>query len=156
MLRLGVVAHPVTYSLSNEGSGAIHEVHIPKDLVLMVVAGIAEESNPSEIVSNERSTIGALYAITYAQNQYQGSKGAGSYATIEQLIADDLVQRELIEKHGYKIEMTSSANRFEVTAVPVEYGKTGKTSYYIDQTRVLRGRDHAGTTATVSDPRIQP
>ncbi len=156
MLKLGVIAHPVTYSLSTEGAGVLHEVHVPKDLVLMAIAGISEGSNPSEIVSNERSTISALYMISYAEIQYKEGKGAGSYGTIEQLIADDMVQKDLIENHGYKIELTSSGNKFEITAVPTEYGKTGKTSYYMDQTSVLRGADRAGAAATMSDRRIQP
>lgn len=156
MLKLGVIAHPVTYSLSTEGAGVLHEVHVPKDLVLMAVAGLAEESNPSEIVSNERSTIAAMYMISYAQNQYKSGKGAGSFGAIDQLVSDDMIQKDLIQNHGYKIELILSGDKFEVTAVPVEYGKTGKTSYYIDQTGVLRGADRAGATATMSDRRIQP
>jgi hypothetical protein len=35
-------------------------------------------------------------------------------------------------------------DKFQVTAVPDEYGKTGKTSYFIDRTNVLRGGDHGG------------
>ncbi len=155
MSRLGVVAHPVTYSLSTDGAGVLHEVHVPKDLVLMAVAGLAEGSNPPETVSNERTTIAALYMISHAQDQYKSGKGAGSYGTLDQLIEEDMVQKDLIEKHGYKIELTLTGTRFEITAVPTEYGKTGKTSYYIDQTGVLRGADHAGATATMSDRRIQ-
>lgn len=156
MGKLGVIAHPVTYSLSTEGAGVLHEVHVPKDLVLMAVAGLAEGSNPSELVSNERSTIAAMYSISYAQIQYKDGKGAGSFGTLDQLIEENMVRKDLIEKHGYKFELILTGNRFEITAVPAEYGKTGKTSYYIDEKNVLRGGDHGGGTASMSDRRIQP
>jgi len=38
--------------------------------------------------------------------------------------------------------------------VPTDYGTTGRTSYYIDQTNVLRGADHGGAAATVDDKPI--
>jgi hypothetical protein len=41
LTRLSIVAQPVTYSLSNEGFGPLHELHLPKNLVLMFVAGIS-------------------------------------------------------------------------------------------------------------------
>ena len=42
----GMLAQPITYSLSNEGNGPLHELHLPKNLVLMAVAGISGEVNP--------------------------------------------------------------------------------------------------------------
>jgi hypothetical protein len=70
------------------------------------------------------------------------------------LIEAELVSKEVIESSGYKFEMTVTGDKFEVFAVPVEYGKTGTMSYFIDQTLVLRGADRAGTSATSSDPPI--
>jgi hypothetical protein len=60
----------------------------------------------------------------------------------------------MVERSGYKFEITLTGDKFEVYAVPVEYGKTGTMSYFIDQTRVLRGADRAGASATSSDPQI--
>ena len=57
---LSLVGQPITYSLSNDGLGTLHEVHVPKNLVLMAVAGMAAESNPSPLVANERAAISAL------------------------------------------------------------------------------------------------
>jgi hypothetical protein len=149
--RLSVVAQPVTYSLSNDGLGILHELHVPKNLVLMLVTGMSAESNPSPMIANEQATKGALYMIAHGENQYRSGKGAGSFGTLEQLLAEGLVSKELIENHGYKIELTLSGSKFEVTAVPLEYGKTGKTSYYVDESNVLRGGDHGGGAATIAD-----
>src|SRR6185436_12776160 len=54
LTRASTVAQPITYSLSNEGLGPLHEVHIPRDLILMAVTGISGEVNPPPLVQNER------------------------------------------------------------------------------------------------------
>jgi hypothetical protein len=41
LTRFSVVAQPVTYSLSNEGFGPLHELHLPKNLVLLLIAATA-------------------------------------------------------------------------------------------------------------------
>ncbi len=147
------VAQPITYSLSNEGLGPLHEVHIPRNLILMAVAGISGEINPSPMVQNERMAIGIMYTIAHAADEYK-KKNSGAYGTLEELMAAGLVPKEGIEKSGYKFDFTVSGDKFEVTAVPVEYGKSGKLSLFLDHTRVLRGGDKSGATASESDPPI--
>ncbi|HKR13421.1 MAG TPA: DUF3352 domain-containing protein [Pyrinomonadaceae bacterium] len=46
LTRLTIVPQPVTYSLSNEGFGPLHELHLPKNLVLMFITSIAGSSRP--------------------------------------------------------------------------------------------------------------
>jgi hypothetical protein len=70
---------------------------------------------------------------------------------LEQLIEAESVSKEMIANSGYRFELTVSADKFEVTAVPLEYGKSGNLSFFIDQTFVLRGADRNGAAATVSD-----
>jgi hypothetical protein len=154
MPLVGMLAQPITYSLSNEGNGPLHELHLPKNLVLMAVAGISGEVNPPATVQKERMAIGAMYTIVSAEEQYRTSKGGGSYGTLEQLISEKLVPKDMIENSGYRIELTVTGDKFEVSAAPVEYGKTGKMSYYLDNTGVLRGADRSGASATASDPPI--
>ncbi len=155
LMRLSVVAEPITYSLSNEGLGPLHELHVPKNLILMAVAGFAGETNQPPLVSNERSTSGVLSWMASAEATYSSGKGAGSYATLDQLIAEKLIPRDVIENHGYKIEVMASDNKFEITAVPIEYGKTGRRSFFVDESKVVRGGDHGGGPATISDKPVQ-
>ena len=155
MPPVGMLAQPITYSLSNEGNGPLHELHLPKNLVLMAVAGISGEVNPSPTVQKERTAIGAMYMIASAEQQYKTSKGDGSYGTLEQLISEKLVPKDTIEKSGYRFELTVTGDNFEIAAAPVEYGKTGKMSYFIDNTFILRGADRSGASAMASDPPIQ-
>jgi hypothetical protein len=151
---LTAMAQPITYTLSNEGFGPLHEVHLPKNLVLMAVVGISGEANPPPKLQNERMAIGLMYMIAQTEEQYKADKGAGSYGTLEQLIAAELVSKEMIESSGYRFELTVSGDKFEVSAVPLEYGKSGSLSLFMDNTRVLRGGDRNGASATSSDPPI--
>ncbi|HSE16638.1 MAG TPA: DUF3352 domain-containing protein [Pyrinomonadaceae bacterium] len=154
LVRASSVPQPITYSLSNEGLGPLHELHIPKNLVLMAVAGISGESNPPQNLQNERVAIAAMYSIAHAEQEYLKTKGNGTGATLEQLIEAEMVSKAMIENSGYRFELTVSGDKFEVSAVPVEYGKGGNLSLFIDQTFVLRGADRSGASATVSDPPI--
>jgi Protein of unknown function (DUF3352) len=149
--RLSIVGQPITYSLSNDGLGTLHELHVPKNLVLMAVAGISAESNPSPIITNERLAISMLHTIANAEVQYKSGKGAGSFGTVEQLLAAGFLSEEMMQNHGYKIDVILLGDKFQVTAVPEEYGKTGKTSYFVDHSNVLRGGDHGGGVATFED-----
>src|SRR6202008_1821819 len=154
LTRASTMAQPITYSLSNEGIGPIHEVQIPRNLVLMAVAGISGEINPPPMVQNERMAIGIMYTITYAENEYK-KKTNGAYGTLEDLMAAGLVPKDGIEKSGYRFDFTLSGDKFEVSGVPIEYGKSGKLSLYLDHTGVLRGGDKSGASASASDPPIQ-
>jgi hypothetical protein len=53
LTRFSIVPQPVTYSLSNEGFGPLHELHLPKNLVLLLVAAMSSAFNapPLDITS---------------------------------------------------------------------------------------------------------
>ena len=56
---------------------------------------------------------------------------------------------------GYKIDLTASRDQFEAVAIPLDYGKTGKRSFFIDKSGVVRGDDHDGGRATIADKPVQ-
>jgi hypothetical protein len=152
MTRFSSVAQPITYSLSNEGLGPLHELHLPKNLVAMLIAGISGEVNPPAELRNERRAIELMYQIAYGEVEYKAKKGGSNYGTLEDLIAADIFPKDEMEKSGYKFQVNLSGDKFEVSAVPLEYGKSGTISLFIDHTLVLRGGDRNGASATVSDP----
>jgi hypothetical protein len=52
LTKFSVVAQPITYSLANEGFGPLHELHLPKNLVLLMIAaasGISTQTLDVEI-----------------------------------------------------------------------------------------------------------
>ena len=144
---------PITYALTNEGLGPLHEVHIPKNLIKMAVAGISGEANPPKGVQNERMAIGMIYRLSMAEDEFK-QKNGGAYATIEQLIAADMLPKDSMDESGYRFEVTVSGDKFEISATPLEYGKTGRLSFFLDHTHVIRGGDKNGSAASASDPPI--
>ena len=78
--------------------------------------------------------IGVLFSITRAQEEFKKKNGASG--TLEELIAADLVSKDVIEKSGYRFDLTASGDKFELSAIPLEYGKSGKVSMFLDSTGV--------------------
>ena len=155
MAGLGAVIEPMTYALSNEGSGPLHELHIPRNLLLYTIGAIASEASQSSLVTNESIARSVLRTVSSAEATFQTTKGDGRYGTLDDLISEGLLSKELAHQYGYKIEVAAVSNKFEATAVPLEYGKTGRLSFFIDETGVLRGGDHGGGAATVADKPVE-
>ncbi|MGI9167797.1 MAG: hypothetical protein ACR2G5_15700 [Pyrinomonadaceae bacterium] len=153
--QLSPASEPITYALSNEGIGPLHELHIPKNLVMLMIAGFASGSNQSPLASNEAIAKTALRMVASAEMTYQSTKGAGNFATLDQLVSQGLVQKDLLEKYGYQIELIVLGTKFEATAVPTEYGKTGKMSFFVDESAVVRGGDRGGSPATIVNKPVQ-
>ncbi|HZE63074.1 MAG TPA: DUF3352 domain-containing protein [Pyrinomonadaceae bacterium] len=153
--RLNPTIEPLTYSLSNEGSGPLHELHVPKNLLLLMVASISNNASAAPLKANEAAVKSELRTLVSAEATYQATTGDGRYGTLDELIKAGLISKEPIERWGYEIELTVSANKFEATAVPLEYGKSGRFSYFVDESAVVRAGDHGGGPATVSDSPIE-
>lgn len=153
LLGLDPTASAITYALSNEGLGTQHEIHLPKNLILTMVAGISSATKNPPPEMNEAIAIGMLQMINGVEANYQSTKS--KYATLDELIAQKLVQKEMFEKYGYNFEITATGDQFEAVATPKEYGKTGKRSFYVDKTGVVRGDDHGGAPATSADKPAQ-
>lgn len=151
---LGPVNDPVTFALSNEISGPFYELHVPRSVLLLTLAAITGTSALTA-EPNEMAAQLALRMIASAESTYISSEGAEGFGTLEQLISAKLIAREVLQSKGYQIDLRVSGKTFEASAVPIEYGKTGKISYFIDQSFVLRGGDHGGGPATVADKPAQ-
>jgi hypothetical protein len=152
--QLNPVIDPVTYALSNDGMGPFHELHVPKSLLVLLTAGIASGIDATPLTTNESIARSLLQTVASAEATFQSGKGAGRFGTLDELISEGLVAKDLLEKYGYKIEVTVSSNKFEAIAIPVEYGTTGRLSYYVDESGLLRGGDHGGGAATIADKPI--
>jgi Protein of unknown function (DUF3352) len=158
VMRLNPVPQAISYSLSNEGFGALHELHLPKDLVVAMVAGMSaamsavKEGSPE---TNEMIAIGGMSMIASAENSYRTGAGKGSYGNVDQLTKEKLFMPDIFSKYGYKIDVTVSGDKFEAVATPLEYGKTGSRSFFVDKSGVVRGDDHGGAPATSADKPVQ-
>ncbi len=130
-------------------------------LILPQILFGASSANPGFF--NERFTMLALNKIHGAQSTYQSTYGNGNYGSFANLRQADFIDAALASgtKFGYTFTMTitphspGTASRFVVTATPQRYRKTGKISFYLDETNRLRGGDRNGGTANSSDPVLE-
>ena len=96
-----------------------------------------------------------MHTVASAETTFKATEGNNGYGTLEQLVSAGLLGREMLDKYGYRFDVSASLDKFEITAVPVEYGVTGKLSYFIDESQILRGGDHGGGAATLSDQPLE-
>ncbi len=92
-----------------------------------------------------------MQTLANAEMTFKSTEGNSGYGTLEQLASAGLFSTEPLEKYGYRILVSASPDKFEITAVPIEYGTTGKLSFFIDESQILRGGDHGGGAATAND-----
>ena len=158
LLQLSPTANAISYALTNEGFGEVHELHLPKNLIIAMVAGTTAtmaKMKPGSPEMDEMMTMGGMQMIANAEHTYKDNVGKGSYGSLDDLVKEKLVQKEFLGNYGYRFELTVMGDHFEVSATPVEYGKTGNRSFFIDQTGVLRGDDHGGAPANAMDKPAQ-
>jgi hypothetical protein len=107
---------------------------------------------------SESTALDLLRSIADAEQTYRERKGR--FASLEELRAEKALDEEalaLLEKNesGYKFAVAVSGAgddaRYHVTATPAEYGRWGRISYFVDETRKLRAADKKGDPANASD-----
>lgn len=153
--RLSPLIEPTTYALSNDGVGPLHELHLPKNLLLWTIGATFAGSETAQLTANESAAQALLRTLHSAEATFQATEGNGRYGTLDELVSANLITKELIQRYGYRIEVAASGSKFEAIAVPIEYGTTGRLSYFIDESGVLRAGDHGGGAATVADSPAQ-
>lgn len=129
-------------------------------LSLNVFAKSEGKSNPR---LNERFVINALKQVQNAQITYRETIGGGNFGTFYELRQVNLIDAALssLQKYGYSFSVTVthvsviSSSFYSVTAVPQRYIKTGRRSFYIDESCRIRGADKNGATANIDDPIIE-
>ena len=122
----------------------------------------------ARMAANEAMAISQVRKIGSAEAAYQQTPGNHErYATLEDLIATGLLERDASQKSGYRftVILASSAARnttrydehaFEVHAVPVNYGSSGKRSFYESADQVIHAADKRGGQADARSPVLQP
>ena len=121
------------------------------------------EAFPSP-AQNEKFAIRSLRTLHSAQVTYQATSGSGNFGTFQNLEQASLIDSALAtgRKYGYDYQMVVTAQtgttpaKFYVSARPSSYRKTGRNSFYIDESGVLRGADKNGAAASMTDWIIDP
>lgn len=151
---LNIQPESITFAATSESDVVVYEAHAPFDLLQMfsVEQIIWKKELPYRY--NEARAMGALANLAQAQEAYKSTVGKGRYGTLDELFAAHLLSRYEMTHDEYRIELSVTGEKFQATATPRNYGKTGRISYFIDESRVLRGANHKGRTASVDDPSI--
>ena len=115
----------------------------------------------ARVAANEGSAISSLRTISSAEATYQSMHG--HYGSLEELAAQDLIDPLLGRgaKSGYRfsVELKPSEYQypegFEVVCVPLTYQTTGRRSFFIDDSFVIRAADNHGGPPTRFDNPLQ-
>lgn len=142
---------PLTYALTNDGAGPLHELRVPRNLLMFLIAGMKRDDGERSLQTNESIARSVMRTVASAEASFKATKGDGRYGTLDELVSEGLLSKDLVERYGYRIEVSPFHNKFEATATPAEYGKTGRISFFIDDSGVLRAGDHGGGPATLAD-----
>jgi len=141
-------------------------------LLLLDLPSLAEEWDRAEIKNNEQSAIDSMKILAEAIETYRKT-----YTRLPDNLAvlgpppqgpakserADLIGAELAEgrKDGYSFRyVIVGANtlgapaKYELAAIPIEYGRTGSRSFFRDTLGVLHGADRRGAVGSVTDPKI--
>ena len=111
------------------------------------------------IVANEASAISTLRTISVAEAMFQLTAGNGDFGNLKELIREQLIHPGLTNgiKNGYLFKVvqergsSESLPSFAAFAIPLSYRKTGRRSFYIDESAVIRGADKKGFQANLND-----
>jgi hypothetical protein len=144
---------PASYEATNEGDVLLHQLRLPLSLVKAYATATAVAAKDGPVLMGEMSAFYALQRVAAAELRYKEEKKTERFGTLEELLAAKMLEKDFLDNIEYKVELSATADKFEATATPKNYGKTGRRSFYIDETMTVRAADRKGERATVSDPK---
>lgn len=142
-------------------------------LLLLDLPTLGEEWDRAEIQNNEKSALASVKELSSAIEKYRVT-----YTRLPGTLAElgppengaakgdqaGLVERELADgrKNGYLFRYvivgandSGAPAKYEIAAIPVEYGRTGTRSFYRDSSGTLHAADHQGALGTQRDPKVE-
>jgi hypothetical protein len=149
--QLDLPPEAISFATTNEGDVLVHELRLPVNLGRVYAAAAVIQAREGSNITAEAMATYAMQTIYQGQETYKTDGKRGRYGSLEELLAEKVVDKSSLPQ-SYRIEVNASGDHFEATATPKEYGKTGRRSFYMDQTGVLRAADHKGRPATAQDP----
>jgi hypothetical protein len=142
-------------------------------LLLLDLPTLGEEWDRAEMQNNEKSALTSMKELTTAIEKYRvtyihlparlaelgpPAKGAAK-SDQAALVGQDLADGK---KDGYFFRYviigandSGAPAKYELAAIPIEYGRTGTRSFYRDSSGVLHGGDHQGAVGTQLDPKVE-
>ncbi|MBV8857262.1 MAG: hypothetical protein JOZ96_01245 [Acidobacteria bacterium] len=147
---------PASYEATNEGDVVMHEARFPVSLVRTYALTAAVAVKDSAVITNEAMAVYALQRVMHAEQEYKDGKKKGRFGTLDELVAEGMLEKTFFENMEYKLEVKLAGDELEVSATPKSYGKTGRRSFYLDQKSQVHAADRGGEPATPDDPVVEP
>jgi hypothetical protein len=166
----GADARRNTFGLVRESSGW---KLLSVGLLLLDLRTLEQQWEQQELEANERDAIEALERVAAAIEKYRGmygklpealaqlgppQRGAAS-AAASALLGGELASGN---RAGYAFRYViegapgaSGATKYELAATPLVYGKTGRRSFLMDSSGVVRGADRQGALASPGDRPVE-
>jgi hypothetical protein len=142
-------------------------------LLLLDLPTLGEEWDRAEMQNNEKSALASMKQLAAAIEKYRVT-----YTRLPSALADlgppdkgapksdqaGLLEKDLADgrKDGYFFRYaivgasdTGAPAKYELAAIPLDYGRTGTKSFYRDSTGVLHAGDHQGAVGTQLDPKVE-
>ena len=149
---------------ARQGGFSLIELLVVISIILIILFFAVPKMASIQANARETGAISTMKTIYAAQIQYQSTfnKFAGSLAQLGPpagtggtegpesagLIAGSLAAGE---SSGYVFTLTSTAQGYTVSAVPKTFGTTGRRTFYLDQSGVIR-QNWGQEPATVNSP----
>lgn len=142
-------------------------------LLLLDLPTLGEEWDRAEIQNNEKSALASVKELSAAIEKYRVTytRLPGTLAELgppEKGAAKSdqagLLEKELADgrKNGYLFRYvivgandSGAPAKYEIAAIPVEYGRTGSRSFYRDSSGNVHAADHQGSVGTQLDPKVE-
>ena len=123
-------------------------------IALFFSAGCKRDESPGVLVraahtADEKLAASQLRTVQRAEESYKAT--TNRYGSMQELVDRGDLTRDPSGHLSYKFTLTASETSFHCDAVPQVYGTSGRYSFYIDDRNELRGGDHQGKPASVSD-----
>ncbi len=173
----GEPSRAITFGLVREGG---NWKLLSAGLVLLDIPAMVRQWEQADLDAREDNAIAAMRTLATALQAYRSAYGKlpdtltplGSAPKNEiSPEAAGLIDAELAAggKDGYTFrygivpaaghlseEDANKAETFALAAAPDVYGKTGRRSFFLDSSGILRGADKQGAVALSTDPRVGP
>jgi len=134
---------------------------------------LGEEWDRAEIQNNEKAALAAIKELATAIEKYRvtythlpGTLAELGPAQKGPAKSDEagLIAKELADgrKNGYLFRYvivgandSGAPAKYELAAIPVEYGRTGTRSFYRDSGGAIHAGEHQGGVGTQLDPKVE-
>ena len=147
---------PATIAANAEKDGSNLRIEAMSPLGLAGTLGLTffGDAVRGRAAENEDYAQIKLYQLTHAQKTY-AAKHQGRFASLEELSRVKTEGFEaknfLVEDQNYQFAFKLKARGYEASATPIKFGRNGRKSFFVDESRKLRAGEKDGAVATVQD-----